>query len=383
MGPRSDEYLLMHKDIWVCRMFVSDDGAISGVRRNEAEAEHFPLGGRMNDMKFHEWWKDRAIPKSRHGSKTALQRLGYETTGSALVDNLALSLNDCYWIRPIDKEISWADVSLFTNEFVDSFGEITLDEHYPIDIRNKTRFNFATSQGELQKKWCIGSDGRRYMVKGNYGSSYQQSLNELFATSIHKAQGFDNYTTYYPVKLKTTEGGEGLGCLSYDFCSEEIESISAWEVLQTRKFKQNESLYYPLKEACVELGIKEEDFTRFMDYEIMTDYLISNTDRHMNNIAIMRNPDTLEILGLAPIYDSGNSMFYKSTIEDLSKMRIDKVITCSFVERESRLLRYVQDRSVVDVDKADLSFDVFYLDTAERHGRIPILRDLYHKKWSR
>ena len=61
-------------------------------------------------------------------------------------------------------------------------------------------------------------------------------------------------------------------------------------------------------------------------------------------------------------------------------MRIDKVTTCSFVERESRLLQYVQDRSVVDVDKADLSFDVFYQDTTERHGRIPMLQDLYHKK---
>ena len=36
-------------------------------------------------------------------------------------------------------------------------------------------------------------------------------------------------------------------------------------------------------------------FQRFMDYEIMTDFLMSNTDRHMNNIALLRNPDTLEI----------------------------------------------------------------------------------------
>ena len=86
--------------------------------------------------------------------------------------------------------------------------------------------------------------------------------------------------------------------MCYDFCSENIECISAWELLQTVKVRQNESYYYPLKNVCLELGMDEEAFTRFLDYQIMTDYLISNTDRHMNNIAIMRDPDTLRLLGL-------------------------------------------------------------------------------------
>ena len=58
------------------------------------------------------------------------------------------------------------------------------------------------------------------------------------------------------------------------------------------------------------MGMEEQYFHDFMDYQIMTDYLLTNTDRHMNNIAIVRNPDTLEVLGFAPIFDSGNSMFY-------------------------------------------------------------------------
>lgn len=45
------------------------------LQKNEAALAHFPIGGQMNDMKFHDWWKDRAIPKTRHGAKTALQDL--------------------------------------------------------------------------------------------------------------------------------------------------------------------------------------------------------------------------------------------------------------------------------------------------------------------
>ena len=107
MTKSAKEYFLMHKDIKVCLMEINEDGSIGAVRRNESAAEHFPLGGQMNNMKFHEWWRDRAIPKTRHGAKTALQRLGYESTNSALVNSLALSLSDCYWIQPRGEELTW------------------------------------------------------------------------------------------------------------------------------------------------------------------------------------------------------------------------------------------------------------------------------------
>lgn len=380
MVRHAKEYYLMHKDIRVCLMEISEDGSLGSVRRNEAAAAHFPLGGQMNNMKFHEWWKDRAIPKTRHGAKNALQRLGYLSTNSALVNNLALSLSDCYWIQPRGENLTWRDTNLFTNDFVDTFGELTINRDHMIDLRRETRFNCATSQGELQKKWCIDKDGRRYMIKGNYGQSYQQSLNEIFATKLHEQQGFLQYTPYFLARVQVDGNIEGIGCMCYDFCSENIECISAWELLQTVKTRQNESYYYPLKKVCLGLGMSEQDFTDFMDYQIMTDYLISNTDRHMNNIAVMRNPDTLQLMGFAPIYDSGNSMFYNIPYENLSHIRIDEIKTHSFVERESRLLQYVRDRSLVDIDKAEMDFAVYELDVVERQIRIPKLKELYEKK---
>lgn len=380
MGRYPKEYYLMHKDVPVCLMEISDDGALGSVRRNEAAIAHFPLGGQMNNMKFHEWWQDRAIPKTRHGAKSALQKLGYSSTNSALVNNLALSLSDCYWIQPRGEGLTWKDVNLFTNDFVDTFGELTINQDYMIDLRKETRFNCATSQGELQKKWCIDRDGRRYMIKGNYGQSYQQSLNEIFATKLHEQQGFENYTTYSLAKVQVDGNMEGLGCMSYDFCGENVECISAWELLQTIKIKQNESLYYPLKKVCLELGISEQDFTDFMDYQIMTDYLITNTDRHMNNIAIIRNPDTLEVLGFAPIYDSGNSMFYNVPYEQLLRVRFDEIKTHSFIEKEPKLLQYVQNRLIVDIDKAEMDFSIYEQDVVERHIRISRLKDLYERK---
>ena len=126
--------------------------------------------------------------------------------------------------------------------------------------------------------------------------------------------------------------------------------------------------------------MSEQDFTDFIDYQIMTDYLLTNTDRHMNNIAIMRDPDTLQILGFAPIYDSGNSMFYNIPYEKLSQVRVDNIKTHSFVEKESKLLQYVRNRSLVNVDKAEMDFSIYEMDVVERQIRIPILKELYEKK---
>ena len=374
------EYYLMHKNIPVCLMEISEDGRLGNYKKNEAQIDHFPLGGRMNDIKFHEWWKDRAIPKTRNGVRSALQKLGYASTNSALVDNLALSLSDCYWIKPRGEDLSWEDVNLFANDFVDTFGELTINRDSGIDLRGKTRFKCAASQGELQKKWCIDASGKRYMVKGNYGSSYQQSLNEIFASDLHRMQGFTNYTEYLLTKVDVEGGIKGIGCLSYDFCSENLECISAWELLQTIKIRQNESLYYPLKRVCLSIGISDEEFTRFMDYEIMTDYLISNTDRHMNNISIVRNPDTLEIVGFAPIYDSGNSMFYNIPYAELEHLKLSSIKTHSFIAKESKLLSYVHDRNAVDLNKASLSFDIYGKDLFERQIRIPRIKKLYEQK---
>lgn len=375
-----DEYFLMHKDIPVCIMNISDDGSLGNFKKNNAAAAHFPIGGQMNEMKFHEWWRDRAIPKTRNGAKSALQRLGYESTNSALVDNLALSLSDCYWIQPRGEGLTWADVNLFTNDFVDTFGELTINRDSMIDLRNRTKFNCAASQGELQKKWCIDEQGKRYMIKGNYGESYQQSINELFATQLHRQQGFSNFTPYSGALITVQGGIEGFGCLSYDFCSDNKEIISAWELLQSVKTRQNESYYYPLKRVCLSLGIKEEEFDAFMDYEIMTDYLISNTDRHMKNISIVRDPDTLEILGLAPIYDSGNSMFYNIPYEQLDRIHIDDIETHSFIKKEAKLLSYVKNRNAVNLDKCEMDFSIYEKDILERHIRIPKLQELYEKK---
>lgn len=126
------------------------------------------------------------------------------------------------------------------------------------------------------------------------------------------------------------------------------------------KIKQNMSLYHPFKDICLKIGMDEEYFDYFMDYQILTDFLITNTDRHMNNISILRNPDTLETIGFAPIYDSGNSMFYKTPTDQLENSRLGDDKVHSFItSKEVKLLQYVKDRNVINLSDLDIDFSIY------------------------
>ena len=100
----------------------------------------------------------------------------------------------------------------------------------------------------------------------------------------------------------------------------------------------------------------------------------------MNNIAVLRDPDSLRLIGFAPIFDSGNSMFYNVPQEELAVIHLDRILTHSFIAKESRLLQYVQNRSLVNPDLAEMDFSVYEQDIQERHSRIPLIKELFQRK---
>lgn len=355
------EFYLMHKNNVVGSLVIIG-GKLSSFKLYKDSYRYIPVGGSLTKERFKEWWNDRAIPQTRHGSDSALRRLGYDSTQSMLVNNLALSLTDCYWIKPIDSLVTWEQVSLFQNNFVDLFGELTFDTRRTLDIRKKTLFHCATSQGELQKKWCISNDGRRFMVKGNWGSTFQQSYNEVFACELHKMQGFNYFTQYFLTQVDVDNGDIGVGCYSFNFCDESVEFVSAWEILQSVPRSSSDSIYNTLVSIFISrCGFSSDYVYAFLDYQIMSDYVMTNRDRHFNNFGLLRNADTLQWIGFAPVYDTGNSMFYKNKL--VNKKGVFGIETCSFDKKEVNLLKHVRNRFALNLQALPSSDYVrsFYL----------------------
>ena len=84
----------------------------------------------------------------------------------------------------------------------------------------------ASTGGELRKTWTV-IHGRIELLKGNVSGYYfQQSLNEVLATMIHKGQGYENFVPYRLTRFK--DGS--VGCASPCFTDEKTELIPAWEM---------------------------------------------------------------------------------------------------------------------------------------------------------
>lgn len=341
-------YSLMHRDDPICTITIDPvSGAIHRVSKSVAP-ELLPLGGSVDSTMLKKWWQHRAVPIGQGKIRRILEDLGIATPQEYLVKNLGLSLTDHYWIKPIDMELGWADVNLFTNDFRDPVGDMQFGQELDQSIELPANaFSPSSSvQGELRKKWII-ADGKRYLIKGNHGSNSQESLNEVAATLLHKKQGKQPYVSYRPMHL---EAESQLYCACEGFTSDEVEFIPAIDIVDSKKKDNAISLYEHFILVCGEYGLAEETVRAFLEYQILSDFILTNTDRHLNNFGVLRNTKTLQFIGMAPIFDSGNAMFWSDpnlpAYDDLTKIQVN-----SFRKTEMDLLHYVQDKTRLDFSK--------------------------------
>ena len=241
-------YELMHKDDVVASLQLDDlSGAILKVTPG-TNPELLPLGGSQGADSLRKWWLRRAVPISQGNIAALLQQEGIPSTQSLLVQNLGLSLSDHYWIRPNGSELTWKDVSLFSNSFRDPLESMQIQHSHSAASASTQTPAYSPSaslQGDLIKKWLIVDD-TRCLLKGNRGANSQQSLNEVLASMLHEKQGFANHVHYLPVKL-TGSASEQYGCICEDFASETLEFIPAIDVVDSVKKdirKSNDTLFY-------------------------------------------------------------------------------------------------------------------------------------------
>lgn len=343
MAPETVMYILKHKDDVVAIVDFHDAQASQIDVKEVVDAHLLPICAQSDISKLDHWWRRRSVPASRPLIRRMLQDGTIPSTNRFLLDNLALSVTDCYWLCPEGSALGWADVSFHGNSFKED-----LDfSHRPNSMGSAAVSSFTPSAslgGDLDKKW-IRRTGRIFLVKGNMpGNSFQQSLNEVFASSVHRMQGFGNHVDYELVKMKN-----GMtGCLAACFTSDEIEFVPAWEIFDKYGYGKNGSYLDQYVTHCADEGVDRAVARRFVDYQFMTDFIMTNTDRHLANFGLLRNSSTLECTAPAPIFDTGNSMFYDGaaavTFHTLLDVRIQSLYTSERTTVEKL------DADVVDLD---------------------------------
>ena len=338
------KYILMHKRTAVADIEIDDAASYIQKINTVFAPEHLPVGvpirrGAADRGALNEWWTDRSIPSSRSGIREALEALDITSTKMLLVRCYGLSLSDQYWICPEGSELTWDKINFFTNDFSDDIGDVLFGKN-----KNKNVLDFCspdnTSDGNLKKRWKI-IDGKRCLVKGGSNPFRQQPFNEVIAGEIMKRLGIP----HVPYKVTWNKGAPYSVC--EDFVGEETELIPAWRIIQTQKKSNSTSVYQHFVNCCASLGIKET--VSFLDRMIVLDYIIANEDRHLNNFGALRSAETLEWLGMAPIYDSGSSLGYDKVA---GQIRGELDIECKpFKKHHIEQLKLVSDFSWIDFSR--------------------------------
>jgi hypothetical protein len=333
----------MHENTKIAAFKLDDSfqiGNIAITNNNESQ-KHLPIDIN-NELDLKNWILNRGVPITRQRVKVDLQMIKEKTPFELMIANCGLSLTDHYWLCKKDSSYTWETINLYTNDFKSTYSlDLGSDKR---TIAGKTNFvPSASLKGDLKKKWIIDQNGIRRLVKGNYNNTCRQSLCEVLATYMHSKQNKVNFTPYSLIEI-SSDCQNIIGCECPNFTSINTEFIPAIDIVDSMK-KPNEMSYYEFFiQQCYKNGL---NIRKFLEYQIMTDFIISNTDRHFNNFGIIRDSNTLQWLSYAPIFDSGNSMFYKESYIPVDKSLL-KIEVTSFLSREVKLLSYVTDRSLVD-----------------------------------
>lgn len=309
------KHILCHKDIEVLE-FETDDGWITGVGDVFSEA-HVPVSvfpterGQTLKKNLQDWWRGRAIPASRQNLREALESLGNMSVEKLVEKSYGLSLSDHYWAKPLNSSLTWHEINFFENAFSEDVGK-ALFGNLGGDISDISLISpDNTSDGWLRKRWIIDA-GERILIKGGSMLEQQEPFNEVLASEICSRLKFD----FVPYKI--IKSGDTFYSACKDFVTVETELVSAWHVRSVLTRQNNVSRYTHLIEATKKLGMANiEKIEKSLCQMAILDSLMANTDRHFNNFGFLRNPDTLEWLGLAPIFDTGTSLYHKTLSQRL------------------------------------------------------------------
>ena len=279
-------------------------------------------------QKLEDFFNNRMIPYSRRDFKQMLSELEIESNEELAKKSYYLSLSDQYWICSADDmgKIWWEDINFFTNEYDEAIGLRLMTGSKALNKHSNSVSPDNTTNGELPKRW-VRKNGKNYLEKAGTGTEQQEPLNEVLASEICRRLGI----RFVPYELEIRN--ENYICVCPDMVDENTEMVPMDSVYQdiqlTNGIKYD---FQKLIERCEFFGIPnaEIDILKI----ILLDFIIANEDRHSYNLAFLREAETLKWIGVAPVYDSGKSMYLNKIDFEMEWISSFRIASKPFEEKQ-------------------------------------------------
>lgn len=344
-------YILMNKNMEVLKFSYDEETHTIQKIEEQIHPEFAPPGiieykTGISRKAFNDWWRDRAIPASRSKFKDIMEELHIFTSVELLERCLGLSLSDQYWIKETTSPVKWENVNFFEHTFSEDMGKLLMGQIEHSDSLDMCSPD-NSSDGNLKKKWKIIANNR-CLLKGGNSLNNQEPFNEVIASNLYELiLGKDEYVPYTLIE----ENGSFYSCCK-TMVNTYQEFVPAYYIDRMQKLRGSESLYEHYVQICQALGI--QDARVQIDKMIVCDYLLANFDRHYRNFGVIRNVETLKWEKIAPIFDSGSSLWATTPTKQIGSSYKSK----PFLAQPEKQLDLVKDFDWLDIDRLDKLPDI-------------------------
>lgn len=268
----------------------------------------FPLDLVVTDDGIAKWLRERVIPRHRANADAVLKTLGLSAGNvKGIIDkSLGLSLNDSYWVVPLGFEGTFKEYNLYENRFS---SVLSLVAYTGVGQSHEafTTSPELTTQGMLRKAWRFIEGDGIYLYKGGTEGAFnagREPYSEYYACQIAERMGL--HVVHYDLE----NWKDILASKCKLFTDIDTSYVSTGRIVRSGGIQACLDFYESIgKEAAEELKSM-----------LVFDAVIYNGDRHFGNFGILRDNHSGKILGPAPIFDNGLSLFNYAMPDDIQNL---------------------------------------------------------------
>ena len=307
------------------------------------------------------WLSRRVLSLSRSNAKQIYamfqipQSDDIETRVKICLACKGVSLQDSYWISK-DLCEKYENVNIRSNHFKDIL-DVSLLGLSP----TATGSNICpelTTHGLFRKCWVREEDGIFLLKSDNFENNISTRM-EVLAYKILQCFGSNLDVVEYTGRIRNTKVGKLYVSKCKNFVDDKYSFIEAWEII----------------EYCNTYSINFRDYMGSLDRRIadipVLDFIIANTDRHIQNYGFLVENKTNKIIGLAPIFD-----FNCALVDDYFGRNAEDKLSQMFNSTETLRQLAEKYRPCASVQ---LNIDKF----KKLRGRYPEYRHVFDKVYER
>ena len=255
------------------------------------------------------WLNSRKSSKHNAHLRKLMREMGCDGNEDYIRITHAVSTNDTFWIQSDHENLTWEQVSLFRNDFTETISRLAFED---IDIKlnaDQILSPELSCEGSFRKcfrkenqRGSFGSDIFIYKRGNDLGPGLEPYC-EMLASEIAAIISPDNYVPYRTVLLH-----DKLASKCNLFTNEQHGYASFSKLM---KAKSLQDVFDFFDRIGASQAFREM---------LVVDSLCFNQDRHAGNYGVLFDNDTLEITGMAPIFDLNLSMLPYVSMKDFDSI---------------------------------------------------------------